>query len=118
LEIESVAESFFSIKECEFIFKSNTEAKNRFFLLWTRKEALLKALGTGIINNLNEVEIFDRKNYLERKSFDNMISDSAANKHFIYSKRWLNYYLSIAIPVKASIGFIQLTSENISSYLF
>jgi|WetSurSiteA1Bulk_404760.scaffolds.fasta_scaffold00254_2 4'-phosphopantetheinyl transferase len=116
IEIHSIAKSFFSKKECEFIFKSNEDAKCRFFLLWTRKEALLKALGTGIIDNLEEIEIVEQKNYITPKSFQNLISFDTEKMHFIHSKRWLNYYLSVAIPVQAPIYLLHLLPENISQF--
>jgi 4'-phosphopantetheinyl transferase len=115
LEIHPIAKSFFGEKEREYIFRSKIEARDRFFLLWTRKEALLKALGIGLINNLKEVELCDQENHLNKKSF-NLPLNSISDLHYIYSKRWLNYYLSIAIPEKVTLGFIRLTSENYTSF--
>lgn len=117
IDIHPITDSFFSIKEREYIFKSETETKNRFFLLWTRKEALLKLLGTGLIDNLSQVEVSERENFMYKKSFDDLDSDSAFDEHFIYSKQLLNYYFSIAIPQKVSINIYHLNSENIVSYL-
>jgi 4'-phosphopantetheinyl transferase len=117
IEIRSIAEKYFSRKECEFIFKSETGSKNRFILLWTRKESLLKALGTGIINDLTKVEVSGRHNFLSWNSFDNLGSDNSFHSLFLYSKRIKNYYLSVAIPQKASINFYHLNKENILSYL-
>jgi len=76
---------------------------------------LLKALGIGLINNLKEVELCDQENHLNKKSF-NLPLNSISDLHYIYSKRWLNYYLSIAIPEKVTLGFIRLTSENYTSF--
>ncbi len=117
IDIHNIIESFFSKKEREYILNQQTETKNRFFLLWTRKEALLKALGTGIINNLTQIEVSEQENFINKKSFDNLVSDSAFNEHFIYSKKLWNYYLSIATPHKATINFYHMNKENIVSYL-
>lgn len=117
IDFISIIETYFSKREREFILHSQSEAKNRFFLLWTRKEALLKALGTGIISNLTQVEASEQENFINKKSFDNLVTDSAFNEHFIYSKKLCNYYLSIAIPHKATINFYHLNKENIVSLL-
>jgi phosphopantetheinyl transferase len=117
IEISSVARSYFSKKEREYIFNLATGSKERFFQLWTRKEALLKALGTGIINNLTEVEVSGRDNPINIKSFDNLVIDSSSHNLFLYSKKIKNYYLSIAIPCKASIKFYHLNQKSILSYL-
>lgn len=117
IDIHSIAKSFFSPEEHGYIFGSKSGVYNRFFLLWTRKEALLKALGTGIINNLKQVEVSGRNNIINKESFENLVSDYALHKLFMYSKRIRNYYLSIAIPRRASINFFRLNSINIVSYL-
>ena len=103
--------------ECEYILGSQFEARDRFFLLWTRKEALLKAIGTGIITDLTQVEVSEHESFVNKKSLGKLVFDSAFNRHFIYSKKFLNYYLSIAIPQKSEIIFNELTVENIESYL-
>lgn len=117
IEIRSIAEKYFSKKECEFIFKSETGSKNRFFLLWTRKESLLKALGTGIIDDLTNVEVSGRHNFISRNTFDSLEFENTFHSLFLYSKRIRNYYLSVAVPQKASINFHRLNKENILSCL-
>jgi 4'-phosphopantetheinyl transferase len=117
IDIHAIAKSFFSEKECRYIFQSESEARDRFFLLWTRKEALLKSLGTGIINNLNQVELYDHENIIKKRAFGNLDNVSTCNEHFIYSKRFLSYYLSIATPSQASFNYIYMKPEGIISYL-
>lgn len=111
-----IINTFFSNEERKFILGSQADAQERFFLLWTRKEALLKAIGTGIITNLPQIEVSEKENIIYKKSFDNLICDSVYNEHFIYSEKVLNYYLSIAIPQKAEIILNQLKEENFKSY--
>jgi 4'-phosphopantetheinyl transferase len=103
LDFVSVIKRFFSSQESEFILASPGDSMNRFFLLWTRKEALLKALGTGIITNLSRIEVLKQKNILDRKLFDNILDDSLFCDYFIYSKKISDYYLSIAVTQKSTI---------------
>ena len=117
MDFYSIIRNFFSDMEREFILQSHSGVEDRFFLLWTRKEALLKALGTGIIDNLTQIEVSGEENYLNRRLFDDLISDSAFTELFIYSQKLQNYYLSIAIPRKATININHLNNENIVSYL-
>ena len=53
-------------KNINYICRSKEEAIDRFFLLWTRKEALLKALGTGIINNLKRVNVSEASKFYKK----------------------------------------------------
>ena len=55
LDFNSIIRRFFSASESTFILESPEDAINRFFLIWTRKEALLKAIGTGIISDLSQI---------------------------------------------------------------
>lgn len=112
-----IINNYFSDKERKIILESNDRAYEKFILLWTRKEALLKALGTGIINNLTQVEVSENENIIYKESFDNQIIEPVYNEHFIYSEKVLKYYLSIAIPQKAVIKLHQINEENIISYL-
>ena len=117
IDFASVIESFFSKKESEFILESKDDSSDRFFLIWTRKEALLKALGTGIITDLTHIEVSDHKNIINRKSIDNLVGDSVFNEHFIYSGKILNFFLSVALPQRAEIIINKINGENINSFL-
>jgi len=117
IDIFSVAKSFFSSKECDFIFKSDKADKDRFFLLWTQKEALLKAIGTGLIDNIKELDLSGQDNIMNKSLFDNSFSDIASNGHYIDSMRISDFYLSLAIPIKASVNLVHLIPDNITSYL-
>ncbi len=50
----------FSTKEMDEIFKSEDSLRS-FYDLWTKKEAFLKAIGTGLHTPLNKIEINDEK---------------------------------------------------------
>ncbi|QKJ28306.1 4'-phosphopantetheinyl transferase superfamily protein [Mucilaginibacter mali] len=58
-----VASQYFSAAEVDYI-NSSPDATAAFFLLWTRKEALLKACGTGIDDNLPDMPALDGKGTL------------------------------------------------------
>jgi 4'-phosphopantetheinyl transferase len=103
INFESITKRFFSREENEFILESPCDSTDRFFLLWTRKEALLKALGTGIITNLSRIEVFRQKNIFDRELFGNMVDDSLFCDYYIYSKKMLDYYISIAVPQKSEV---------------
>jgi 4'-phosphopantetheinyl transferase len=117
IDFISIMKKYFSKKERDYILESGCNPRNRFFLLWTRKESLLKALGIGIINELSDIDVIDHVNVLNRKSFSNLVFDSVSNEHFICSKKLSNYYLSIAIPRQAKIILHHLNEDNINSYL-
>jgi len=108
--------NFFSESEGKYIRQIPEEENSRFYKLWTRKEALLKALGTGIADNLPGVEVSGNENYIRKESFESLIPESALKEYYIYSFMYQNYFLSIAAPCKTSINFIHLRESNINSF--
>jgi len=116
IDFNSIARKFFSSRELAFILDSPADSRNRFFLLWTRKEALLKALGTGIISNPSNVEVLSQGKVFNNKSFEEM-DDSAFYDHFIYSDKISNFYLSVAMTQRVKIILHQLNAEKVQSYI-
>ena len=53
-----IAEHYFTEREYEYV-KNSGDTKIAFFRLWTRKESLLKAIGTGISGGLSAYEVLD-----------------------------------------------------------
>jgi phosphopantetheine--protein transferase-like protein len=53
----SAARRFFSPGEAEWIAEGGGEASRRFLWLWTRKEALAKALGKGLTSELLALDL-------------------------------------------------------------
>ena len=58
-DIVSLADYAFSAKEKQVCFDAGDKALN-FTKIWTLKEALLKASGTGLINNLGQLNVFEK----------------------------------------------------------
>jgi 4'-phosphopantetheinyl transferase len=57
-ELDKIAHRFFSLSEYKLITNSkNPEKQQIFFKMWTAKEAYLKAIGTGISEGLDSIEI-------------------------------------------------------------
>jgi 4'-phosphopantetheinyl transferase len=60
VEIEEIAERFFTPEECaEMMGRVGANRTARFFDLWCCKEAYLKAVGVGISGGLNKCRIID-----------------------------------------------------------
>ena len=58
-DVLEIAERFFAANEYEYIKSGDT--KTTFFKLWTKKESLLKAIGTGIVGGLDTYEVLDNE---------------------------------------------------------
>lgn len=116
IDFKDIIRKFFSYGEEKYILEEQEKSKDRFFLLWTRKEAFLKALGTGIIDKLQDVEVFRKENYLKKELFKNILDENYLCDHFIYSLKADNNYLSVAVPAKSKIIIYHLTPESLYSY--
>ena len=78
-----VYKEYFTLKEWEFL-THNSYTATAFFQLWTRKEAVVKAIGKGIFLDFNVIDVLEDKIILE-------------NKFLYVSTKFLeNYCLSIA----------------------
>lgn len=58
-DLKNLAENYFSQEEFRYYqsFKSPEEKLFFYYKIWTRKEALLKAIGTGLTENLKELNV-------------------------------------------------------------
>jgi len=115
--IHSVAKICFSEKEHNYIFNQGNGERDKFFLLWTRKEALLKALGTGITDNLLETEVSEPENFIDAKLLTAADQDTRLTEYFVYSRRIGNSYLSLAVPCQVTYDLHHLNKENIFSFI-
>jgi 4'-phosphopantetheinyl transferase len=114
-EFHSVARSFFSKREQDFIFNNNDEVDERFLLLWTRKESLLKALGTGMIDRLDLAEVSEDENFIDRDIFSDLTDGVPSVNHYIYSMKQSNYIISLAVPSVTITDFHHLKSTDLIS---
>ena len=59
IDLEGIAQRFFTVDEQACLNSASPdEKKERFFYLWTRKEALVKAAGTGL-DAITSVSVLD-----------------------------------------------------------
>lgn len=113
---EGVVKRFFSQAEYDFIFKSAKSSRDRFFLLWTRKEALLKSIGTGIVPQLSLIEVCKRVNHIDRRLIEDFKNVHLKNDYFIYSMKFNSYYLSISLPVKSGLNLNFIDDTTLTEY--
>lgn len=69
IDFANISRNYFNTKEQQLIlsFKNPADQKRTFFEIWTRKEALLKAIGIGINTELQKVQVLEGGNMVEIK---------------------------------------------------
>jgi len=117
LEFKSMAKAIFNPRERSFISESCDDERNRFFLLWTRKEAFLKAIGLGIITNLKQIAVSEQINLMNKKLLENL-SDRSCNDHFIYSGHLADYCFSVSVPKTTVVVLKSINGTNLDTILF
>lgn len=67
INYNELAKNFFSAHEISFLINSPNEKNSieNFFRIWTRKEALLKSVGTGLLPDLKTMDVLDDQIYLD-----------------------------------------------------
>jgi phosphopantetheine--protein transferase-like protein len=90
IDFQSISKTFFTAKEYEYINPGEEGDLRRFYQLWTRKEALLKALGIGISQNL-DIEVYRRKHQLQIEGQDllKMRDDNYSLRTMTYVERYM-----------------------------
>lgn len=56
IDIQVIAKYYFSDKEL-YLINQSPEPVTTFFIFWTRKEALLKAAGVGLVDELSHIDV-------------------------------------------------------------
>jgi 4'-phosphopantetheinyl transferase len=100
-----IANNYFELREVNIINSQPTiEKKLRvFYQIWTMKEALLKGIGTGLINGLPKVELYYHKSKYEYlttfkentwfvKNLDNFNKNYVASISYLEKNSTINYY--------------------------
>lgn len=102
LDCESIASSYFHPFEKNYINSSNNKY-DAFFYIWTRKEAFFKATGTGINENLSNVNVVA----------ENILSNiSLKSEFFLTTKRIDEIYISVAKTNNEPIHFTKIDAKN------
>lgn len=67
IDFTNISQNYFSIKEQQLIllFDRIADQNRTFFEIWTRKEALLKAIGVGINTELSKVQVLEGGNHID-----------------------------------------------------
>jgi 4'-phosphopantetheinyl transferase len=113
IQWEQVAKRFYSESEQQLLKKSDTPQK-AFHYVWTRKEALLKVLGCGIIDNLNAFDTTHEICQLSNTFVNSLEIDVPVNRYFIKSYIIENNFISIASPVDFETRAIPFKPDQIS----
>ncbi|HEX2968421.1 MAG TPA: 4'-phosphopantetheinyl transferase superfamily protein [Bacteroidales bacterium] len=103
LDYSSIAEMCLNFREQMYVEENMAELCERFFLLWTRKEAYLKAVGTGITCDLRRIPSFQRFESPGSNFYEDMINIPPHDSYFVYSQKISDYFLSIATPGRIKI---------------
>jgi len=89
-EFKPVIKDYFTNEEQRFILEENS--RDRFFQVWTRKEALMKALGTGLTDEIKNINVLTDFIKVDSKTFK-------INTFQLHN----NYLMSLAIENHNSI---------------
>lgn len=114
MDYEAIAGRFFTLREIRHIHRSG---RPWFFKYWTRKEALLKATGQGIIDSLHCIEVITGINILGQRCL-NRLPLPVHGYFSIQSFPMSSFYISAATAHKDRIqGICRLTPYEIEEIL-
>lgn len=100
----SVAEHYFTAPELQSILDASggsdtrSQQKRRFLELWTRKEAVLKASGVGIMDDLKALRVDGERNTM-LITHDAFVKMAAPEYHVITHSIGEDHVISLASPV-------------------
>jgi phosphopantetheinyl transferase len=103
-DFEMIADAHFSKSENHFLHAKKLESRNRFYTLWTRKEAFLKAVGIGIGENIG-IEVFRRVNHFRQEM---PLPEIQGGDFYLKTFLYQNQYLITSASNNASEVFCQL----------
>jgi 4'-phosphopantetheinyl transferase len=111
INFEPIIQRFFSVDEADYIRKGREKSIERFILLWTRKESVLKLIGTGLTDDLTSIDVYKRVNRIDRRNYASLRELHVPDHTFIYSGKFGDLYLSVALPCRAEINFRRATTD-------
>lgn len=114
MEYEPIAGRFFTLREIRHILRSG---RPWFFKYWTRKEALLKATGLGIIDSLHCIEVITGVNILGQRCAERLPLPETGY-YSVKSFPLHEYYLSVASLHNKPISSICLLNSQRLAEIF
>lgn len=101
----SVAEHYFTPNEVAGISAAK-DGKRRFLELWTRKEAVLKACGVGLMDDLHSLEVGNARNELFI-SHPDLVRMAAAEYHVSTFEVGTHHLVSLAAEEEFHVRFLE-----------
>lgn len=112
IDVKLIMKSSFSLSERSYITEDKTKEMERLILLWTRKEAFLKAIGQGIITDLGAVNVSKTNNLISRKIIPENQESVISGEHSIFTVKISDDYLSVATPKDANPNLTVIDENN------
>lgn len=78
--VNDIVSTCFSAEETRLFYQQNNP--EFFYTVWTRKEALLKATGEGLCDNLNEIDVMENEVFRQGKNY---CLHSLRHQHYVVS---------------------------------
>jgi|GEM_PF-665741 len=104
LDIETMLAACFSANEIAFICAQKGELRQRFFTLWTRKEAILKLTGEGIGDHLPHFEVLDGVHRAKKQVIGGQPPDNVYLYSFSVEEGFIGCFAS-PIPVSQCLFY-------------
>lgn len=106
---DAVADHYFTSREVEALNgAAGSERKRRFLELWTRKEAVLKACGIGLMDDLKELSVLDGVNAL-RITHPGFMHAAAPAYHLRTWQLADSHLLSVATAEPMNLALVRFT---------
>ena len=104
-DAENIAQRFFSPQEYQLLTSlSNEEKPQKFFQIWTAKEAYLKAIGVGLAGSLKEIQVlFNSDNSV------NLYQETSGNMQdwfLLHFQPALDYVATLAVESNSDLDLL------------
>lgn len=107
---EDIIEYYFTKNEQN---KINNEKNSieEFYKLWTRKEALQKAIGKGLWSNINQSDVCRNEVQAETLDLNNKLS-----RYYLSSIYLGQHYISVVTSFRSKINIYEIDNINLNSF--